>query len=849
MNKFLLIFLGISLIFLFSVLLYIYRFHDDVVVDRSIKKEKVPNDWLYRQRAYPVGSIDVKAYFNALAYRKEISKNLSHNNRNLAKWEFCGPTNIGGRVSDIEMNNTSPPVIFVGTASGGIFKSTDEGTTWIPIFDDESSLSIGDLALAPSDNNIIYAGTGEANAGGGSIAYDGNGIYRSDNGGDTWRHLGLENIGSVGKIIVDPRNADKCFVGAMGNLFESNQDRGLFRTSDGGITWDKVLYINDSTGVIDVAIHPKNPDTIFAATWERVRRVHRRSYGGPSSGIYKTTNGGETWQELTNGLPEKSGRIGIAISASHPEILYAIYIHEISGYIKGLYKSSDNGNTWTQMNHDGIYEQPYMWWFGKIFIDPNNPDVVYLTSYHMEKSVDGGNTWNTIFTGAHVDQHAVYINPENSEMVLIGNDGGVYRSNNGGTSKTKLNGLPNVQFYTCEIDFSTPERIYGGAQDNGTLRTFSGDVSDWDEIYFGDGFRVLVDPSENIFVYAEYQYGALARSTNGGSIFIPATNGISSADRHNWNTPVIFNPINPAILYYGTNRLYKSNNRAVNWTVISPDLTKHSIQTDIIFGTITAISVSPLNDDIIYVGTDDGNVQVTTNDGNSWSLVSDSLPDRWVTSLAADPTEMNSAYVTFSGFRFGENIGHIYRTEDLGKVWEDISGDLPDIPVNDLVISPLNGWLFIATDIGVFYSVNKGIHWNLLSNGLPNVVCTDLSFHSPTNTLVAASYGRGMFKINLDDLPTAVDNVDPNVRTSLMIYPNPSFGKASVKVNVSIGMSYTIGIYNMAGTIIKIIHDAHLPEGSHEFHFDLSQYPDGLYICTIKANEGILHRSHKLIKL
>ena len=472
-------------------------------------------------------------------------------------------------------------------------------------------------------------------------------------GGDTWIHLGLDDVGSIGKVIIDPANADVCFAGAMGPLFENTSNRGVYRTRDGGQSWDKVLFINDSTGIIDMAIHPQHNDTIFAASWERVRRVDRRSYGGPSSGIYRSMDGGDTWHELTNGLPASAGRIGIAISHSNPEILYASYVHETTDLIKGIYKSTDHGNTWFQINSAGIAQQPYMWWFGKIYVDPNDPDIVYVAGFEMEKSVDGGNTWKTVFNSAHVDQHALCIHPHNSQIVLAGNDGGVYWSESGGSGAFPLRGLPTFQFYTCEIDHKMPERLFGGAQDNGISVVTDPDHHEWDQISTGDGFRVLIDPVDNDYWYMETQYGNLVRSTDGGFSFDGATSGIHSADRHNWHTAVIFHPNDPSILFYGTNRLYKSIDRAVTWSVISPDLTDNADQHNLVFGTITSMSVSPVNDQIIFVGTDDGNVQVTVNGGMSWSNVSSTLPDRWVTSVSADPEDENAAYVTFQDSGLG----------------------------------------------------------------------------------------------------------------------------------------------------------------------------------------------------
>jgi len=814
------------------------------------KVNKKPNDWLFRQRAYPYNSIDSKAYQKASKYRKEqlsIRDNQSNNNflKNI-KWEFAGPTNVGGRVTDIEITSSDPSIIYVGTASGGIFKSTDIGKSWSPIFDDEISLSIGDIALAPSNEDIIYVGVGEPNAGGGSVAYDGNGIYKSTDGGNTWENLGLKNTGSIGKVLVSPNDPEICFVGAMGHLFNNNDNRGVFKTTDGGNTWEKVLYINDSTGIIDMAINPNNPKIVFAAAWERVRRVDRRSYGGYSSAIYRSMDGGDNWIKLSNGLPLSSGRIGIAISKSNPDVLYSIHVDENSGKLKGLFKSKNGGDSWFSINRNKINDVPYMWWFGKISVDPNDDNLVYVQGFKMHKSIDGGSNWATIFSGSHVDQHSIAINPKNKDFLIAGNDGGVYISNDGGHSYTKSNSLPVTQFYTCEIDNSLPARLYGGVQDNGTIRTNTGAINDWQRIFGGDGFKVLVDPNDNNFIYAEYQYGGFYRSTDGGISFNNGSIGIHYSDRSNWNTPVIFNPSNSNQLFLGTNKLYLSIDRAQSWTPISPDLTTNPKQNNLVYGTITTISVSPIKNEIIYVGTDDGLVQVTNNAGNSWKIISKNLPNRWVTNVTSDPVDFKSAYVTFSGYRYGSNRGHIFKTIDFGNNWIDISGDLPDIPINDFVKTPLDGNLYIATDIGVFYSINEGINWNLLGLGIPNVIITDILFHSDSNILIAATYGRGMYKISLKYINGV--SIPQEKIASIKVFPNPFKNHLEINFEVINSDRYAVLIYNLEGEKVKSIYNGHLNSGNHVFEYNTTALPPGIYFCIIKSENQSIKKRIRLIK-
>jgi photosystem II stability/assembly factor-like uncharacterized protein len=730
----------------------------------------------------------------------------------------------------VAIHPTQINTFYVGAASGGIFKTENGGISWESIFDDQLSLSIGDIAVAPSNPDIIYVGTGEANAGGGSVSYDGLGIFRSDDGGNTWAHTGLEESGSIGRLVVHPQNPDICYVAAMGRMFSTNNQRGIFKTTDGGQSWQNVLFISDSTGAIDVVIDPLNPDTVYAAMWERVRYPDKRVYGGPSCGIYRSYNGGADWTELTNGLPSPSinvGRIGISISPSNPAVLYSIYADK-TGYFDGVYKSSNHGDSWTRTNDGSMsnFYSSYGWWFGRLRVDPVNPDIVYAIGFDLFKTSNGGTSWSNIGYAVHVDQHDIYAHPLNHNFVVLGNDGGVYTSQNGGSTWTFIQNLPITQFYTSEIDQQHPERLYGGTQDNGTNRTMTGNLGDWTQIYGGDGFVVKVNPENNQYVYAEYQYGGLGRSTNGGASFQGATNGINGSDRFNWMSPLTFNPANPQILYFGSNKLYKSTNHAANWTSISPDLTNGAGQYNQTYGTTTTISVSPINQDIIYVGTDDGNVWVTQSNGGFWTKISETLPERWVTRVAADPYNEATAYVTFSGYRYDEYLPHIFRTDDFGQTWTDISGDLPEAPINDIIVDPtIDSALYIATDVGVFVSWNLGQNWGLMGEGLPNVPALDLTFQPDLRMLVIATYGRSMYKIYLDDFVGLSEKTLAG--RNFEIFPNPA--SEAIKIQLKSNRKFDkFSIVNTAGSTVL--------SGKTEFS-DMSAQID---ISTLKAGSYVL---------
>ncbi len=771
MNKKALKLTAVALILLSLFLINkIYRKHP------ASEPEKEPCDWFYLQRAFPYGEINYAAYHQAVNKALEM-READRLKANRVSWEFAGPVNIGGRVTSVAMHPGSQNVFYIGAASGGVFKTEDAGQTWDAVFDDQPTLSIGDIAPAPSDPDIIYVGTGEANPGGGSLAYDGLGVFRSDDGGATWNPLGLEQSGSIGRIAVHPQNPDICYVAAMGRMFSTNQQRGVFKTTDGGQTWEKVLYLTDSTGAVDIVMNPQHPDTLFACMWERTRRPDQKNYGGETCGVFRTFDGGQNWEELTNGLPggPNVGRIGISLAQSEPNILYAIYADK-TGYFDGVFKTVNNGDTWTQTNDgalNGIFAS-YGWWFGRIRINPTDPDKVYAIGFDLYETSNGGNSWSMATSwSVHVDQHALNIHPQNGNFLVLGNDGGVYISQNGGNSWSHVDNLPITQFYTCETDYQYPERLYGGTQDNGVNRTMTGGLNNWNEIYGGDGFYVLVDPQNNQYVYAESQYGGLGRSTNGGSSFSYATNGIGT-DRFNWMSPLVFNPNNPSILYFAGSKVYKTTNRAAHWNVISPDLTNGPGQYNQTYGTVTTLAVSPVNDQVIYAGTDDGNVWVTQDDGGNWTKISNpmQLPVRWVTRVAADPHIEAAAYVTFSGYRYDDYLPHIFRTTDFGQNWSDISGDLPDVPVNDIIVDPtVDSALYIATDVGVFVSWNMGQNWGLMGEGLPVVPVDDLTLHDDMRFLLAATYGRSLYKISLDEFVGVKDHLPHTA--DFTVYPNP----------------------------------------------------------------------------
>lgn len=794
--------------------------------------DKSPHDFMFMQRAYPTGELMTEAYSEAIQWKKQQANRSNAD----AIWEFSGPLNVGGRISDIEIPIDAAETYYVGAASGGIFKTTDAGDNWTPIFDEQEMLSIGDIEISKNNTSLIWVGTGEVNAGGGSLAYDGNGMYKSTDAGITWESKGLPNAGSISKVLIDPNNDNIVFAGAMGPLFRKDNNRGVYRSTDGGNTWEQRLLVSDSTGIIDMAIHPSNGDIVYAASWERIRRPNNRQYGGETSRIYRSQDGGDNWSELTNGLPSNAndkGRISIDISQSNPNVLYAFYTDKI-GNIEGTFKTTNGGDSWTQVNSINTGTS-YHWWFGGIFVDPTDENIVYNSGFVMEKSTDGGNTWVSTFPGVHVDQHAVAFNASVPNEVLIGNDGGLYKSANNGATYVKDNTLPITQFYRFHVDAQNIDKVYGGSQDNSTIRTTTGGLSDWNIIYGGDGFQPLVDPTNTNVIYALSQRGNLVKSINNGATFNSALNGVSGSDTNNWDSPVALDPANPDIVYFGTNRLYQSTNAAGNWTAISPDLSNGPYTGNLAFGSLTTISVSPIDSNVITIGTDDGNVWITQDTGSNWTKVSDVLPNYWVTKVLTSREDVNTIYVTFSGYRFGVDEGHVYKSSDNGANWTNISTTLPDIPVNDIEQDSY-GNLFVGTDIGVLASNDEGVTWQVLGTNLPSVVVNDLYIHEASEMMFAGTYGRSSYKIDISE--DILDANDASFVAEVNVYPNP----ASEYIIISmpeIANNTLVIIYDGLGR--KVLHK----EAEDKTRIDLNGISNGIYYVSI--SEGKNSVTKKLI--
>jgi photosystem II stability/assembly factor-like uncharacterized protein len=706
-------------------------------------------------------------------------------------WRHIGPAAFGGRIDDVEGVRGKPNIIFVATASGGIFKSTNRGVTWKPVFDEEGfSLSIGDIAIAPSDSNIVWAGTGEPNNRQSSSW--GDGIYKSIDGGETWVHMGLRDTHHIGRVVIHPTNPNLVFVAALGHLWGPNDERGLYRTRDGGKTWERVLFINSDTGVVDVAMG-NDGRTLFAAAYQRRRRGWGFVGGGRGSALYRSLDGGDTWQKLAGGLPEGTiGRIGVDISRSHPDVVYAVVEHKQQG---GIYRSEDGGTTWTKQN--SLNQRPM--YYSQLRVDPQNPNKIWKLASPLYVSIDAGKTWQSDTTGdrIHVDHHGLWINPDDPDHLMLGNDGGLYVSYDGSRTWDFIDNLPIGQYYDVAVDGRDPYWIYGGTQDNGTwglpARTYSQlgiTNADVVNIAYGDGFYTAADPKDPRTIYANSQSGRtylVDLDTREEKGIRPLPMDAKETYRFNWSTPMLMSPHDSRVVYYGGNRLFRTSDRGQRWDVISPDLTKNQdwkklplmgpersddtlSRDDGVsdFGTITTITESPVTAGVLYVGTDDGLVQMTPDGGKTWRDVTSrfKLPGpRWVSRVLASRHGAGTAYAAFDGHQDDDFKPYIFRTTDQGGTWTSIVGDMPDgIVVNALEEHPRNpNLLFAGTEFGLFITTNGGRNWTLVRGNLPRVPVDDIVFNDKANDLVLGTHGRSI--IILDDI-TPIEQMTPAVMTT-----------------------------------------------------------------------------------
>jgi len=829
--------------------------------DGGREVEHAPSDWFYAQRARPDGTLPQEAWQAALQQatveRARAAQAFGAQSATALAWQQAGPFNIGGRVTALAVGPSG--TIYLGAANGGVWKSVDAGVNWTNLTDLASITSVGAVAVDPSAPTTVWCGTGEANS---SVdSYDGNGIWRSGDGGATWVNAGLTATGRIARVLVDPANSNHVLVAAMGHQFSTGPDRGLYQTLDGGVTWTNVLYVNDSTGVNDVVMNPVHPDTMYCATWERLRRNTYRRSSGPGSGIWRSIDRGTTWTRLSTGLPTPSdsvGRIALAVSPSQPSTVYAqIGTGASLGYVGlGFWRSTDAGNTWQRRDAaSSLYlafggSPGFCWYFGSMGVDPALPNRVYALGVSLMRSDDGGATWTDITGAAHVDQHAIWIDPANGAHILLGNDGGFF-STTTGTAWTGTATLPISQFYAGDVDPTNPARLFGGLQDNNTVMTTSGPGS-WFAILGGDGFVTLVDPVTPSVVFSEYQYccygAGFLRSTSGGPS--PAgTSGWVSSDRFGWCTPITMNPRDHNVLLAGSQYVYRSTNNGVSWAKLSAqDMTTNPVS-QLLYGTITTLAISNADTNTYYVGTDDGRVWRSTNRGGAWTDVSAGLPGRWVTRVTPDATNPAVVYVTESGFTSDVQSALVYRSGDRGTTWTNISANLPNAPGNDIVVDPADSLtLYLATDTGAWFTRNRGGGWSPLGVGLPLEVVSDLALHAASRRLFAFTHGRSAWSLDLTALPAAAPPAALPAALALSApWPNPARSVVQMTLDLTRDANAEVSIYDVIGRRVSTIASGPLAAGRHLLAWDGrdargARAPRGVYFARAASDGAILTR-------
>jgi photosystem II stability/assembly factor-like uncharacterized protein len=737
-------------------------------------------------------------------FNEDLLKNFTFRN--------LGPYRAGSWVTSFAVP-TAPLkehlyTLYVGTRNGGVWKTVNAGTTFEPVFDGQAKLSIGAVAVAPSNANIVWAGTGEAYCARSSNS--GDGVYKSTDAGKTWKNMGLEDSHHIVRVVIHPKNPDIVYVAAMGHLFSNNAERGVFRTRDGGQTWEKVLYVNDRIGAIDLVMVLADPNILYAAMYDKVRLPWHYEMGGLESGIYKTIDGGKSWKKLAGGLPSgRVGRIGLDVFQKNLDILYAVVengnrrpptqpeidLAKKRGSEPGeltagneVYRTDDGGKSWRKVNagyEAALNKAPYS--FNELKMDQNDPNTVYITGQSLASTTDGGKTWNGlswpsngVFQKAFGDWRAMWVDPENSDRLIFGSDGGVNISYDRGKTCHHFYNIPLGEFYAIGVDMEDPYNIYGGMQDHdswkGPSNGWAGEVTltDWVTVGGGDGMYNCIDPTDSRWVYNNREMGAMWRLDQKLGVqtsITPRREPGKEALRFNWTPPIMLSPHNPAIVYTGAQVLFRSLDRGDHWTEVSPDLTtnekaKQRGAGNISYCTITTISESPLKPGIIWVGADDGKVQVTKDGGATWTdrtakIAAVGGPENfWVSRVLASPHDAGTAFVAKTGLRFDDFRACLYKTADYGETWTALNAGLPEKPINVVIQDRKNAdLLFVGTEQGVYVSIDGGRKWVPFKNNMPWVKVTDLVIHPRENDLVVATYGRGLFVTDITPLRELNENV------------------------------------------------------------------------------------------
>ncbi len=789
-------------------------------IEKKEYKSHNPNDLWLQQRSY-------NHAFDSKAYVEQMEKVKAFNTKSKfakaaapsdidAAWTSEGPGNIGGRFNTLAMSPTDANTIYAGAANGGIFKTTDGGSTWNPIFDDQAYLAISSIQIDPTNANTIYAGTGDRNFGGGS--HLGNGIYKSTDAGLTWTQSGLIDESIVSDIAIDPTNSQTLFASTLGNVFDTNTNRGVYKSTDGGASWENVLFVSDSSGAIDLLMDHTDPNIIYASFQNRIRTETISLASGVDVGIYKTTDGGMNWTELTTGLPTtEQSRIGLAMSPVDNNTIYACYT-DTSFDVLDIYKSTNAGSSWSAMNVHSAglpddVQGGFGWYFGEVYQNPYNANQLIIPGVEMFTTVDNGLSWYANVPEwytyeVHADKHAILF--LDSLSYIIATDGGLYKTTDNGSTWEDIENIPVTQFYHIDVDVLNPGIYGGGAQDNGSMQGNANDYNNWLRLYGGDGFRITFLENDDDGNYFQTQRGGLryVNYVDGDNIDLRPV--FDAPDRVNWDMPYHINE-DELLLFSGTSKVYMMEDAPFgSYSIISDDLTQVAQGTyngNIARHTISEIAQPNSDPNTIFVGTSDGLVwrgEYTSGNLWNWTNISATLPDRYVTAIRISPNDNQTLYVGFSGYKFNEQASYLYKSTDNGDTWTDISGNLPNIVVNDILILKdiSEDSLFTALDGGVYFTEDGGNNWSIVGNNLPLVTISELDIDLENERLIAGTYSRSMYSFDiswiLDDTssepPVGLNEADETFN----YYPNP----VQDIIQFESGILSKIQLYNVHGQLI-----------------------------------------------
>ncbi|MFN0033608.1 MAG: VPS10 domain-containing protein [Saprospiraceae bacterium] len=757
----------------------------------KLAQKSEPYDQFSFQRSYPDRDFDWQGWRKTMQQTRlsetALARGGAECGTNSTPWAQQGPMNVGARCNTLAVKPDDENTVLAGFAGGGIFKSTDGTANWHPVFDENPELSIGDITFDPSNPNVVYAGTGDPNMP--STVFNGDGIYKSTDAGETWQHFDNGPTGIVSKVLVHPTDPTILWAATMGNPYVRDPQRGIYKSSDGGGTWQQVLFVSEQAGASDLVQSPANPQILYASFWDRIRNNHESVIHGPHGRVYKSTDGGNNWAQLGGGLPTGiQGRTGLAISQTNPDKVYAVYIDSLATP-GGLYKTINGGTTWTSMNILQLETScsDFGWYFGKIRTNPTNDEDLYFHAIQLWRKPAGSTSW-TIAGGGHADSHDLVFAP--SGRRYWSNDGGVYRSDPGQTGWTKAKNLPVTQFYRSTFNPHDPDKYWAGAQDNGIQKGNGANPNNWTSVFLADGFRCAFDPDNAEHFWVEIQNGAIHETTDGGDSWQFGSVALNSSDRTNWDTPFFMSAHTPNLLYAATYRTYAKNNSG-GWAAISGDLTDGNIF-GARFHTVSCLNESPTTANKLVAGTSDGNVWRREAAG-AWANITAGLPERYVTSVHYSPTLPNRIFVSHSGFRDNEDIPHVHRSDDNGATWQNISSNLPQMPVNDVFVLPghADQVLFAATDAGVYFTLNGGAAWSRLGGNMPYIPVFDFEHNPVRKELVAATFARGIWTFPLD----SVFAQQSPVTVSLAGTVRDSLGEGVVNVGVGGALSGDDGVF------------------------------------------------------